>query len=112
MSRLVLASSSPRRIGYLKALGIDALIDPANIDESIDRSMSAEQAIMTLAMTKARTVGRRHPNEYILAADTDVVLDHHVLGKPGDRAEAISMLGALSGQTHRVLTAFFVILRV
>jgi septum formation protein len=102
---LVLASASPRRRALLEQLGIPLRIDPAHLDENVRPGEPAERYVVRLAREKAESVHARHPHDTVLAADTSVVLDGAVLGKPADAAEALEMLRALSGRRHQVMTA-------
>ncbi len=106
-TRLVLASSSPRRKELLNQLGVEYLCDPAEIDESQWAGESPQDYVQRMALEKAGAVAVRYRIEEvaILAADTTVVIDNHVLGKPRDHVDALSILARLSGRTHRVLTA-------
>lgn len=109
---IVLASRSPRRIEILSRLGVDAIVDPADIDETPLRGESATEMVLRLAVAKATVVSeRRSPggDEIVLAADTTVEIDDDILGQPVDDAEAARMLRRLSGRTHRVHTAVAVI---
>jgi septum formation protein len=103
--QIVLASSSPRRHQLLAMLGIAHIIDPAHVDETPLEGETAEQAAPRLAREKAAAVARRHRDSWVLAADTLVVIDGDILGKPGSAAEAEAMLGRLVGAEHRVITA-------
>jgi septum formation protein len=103
--RLVLASASPRRAELLRAAGIDFDVQPANIDEAIISGESAAEYVSRLAEGKARAVHELDGSRTVLAADTTVVVDGHILGKPLDEGDAGRMLGMLSGRTHEVLTA-------
>ncbi len=105
VSPLVLASASPRRRALLEQLGIPLRIDPAHLDENVQEEEPAEQYVLRLARQKAEAVHVRHPNDTVLAADTSVVLEGRILGKPGTAEEALEMLRALSGRTHQVMTA-------
>ena len=105
--RLVLASGSPRRREMLERLGLDATVRPAEVDESPLAGEEPEAYVRRLASAKARA--RAAPGTVTIGADTTVVLDQQIVGKPGDRAEARAMLGALSGRCHEVLTAVAVI---
>ena len=105
--RLVLASGSPRRREMLERLGLDATVRPAEVDESPLAGEEPEAYVRRLASAKARA--RAVPGTVTIGADTTVVLDGQIVGKPGDRAEARAMLGALSGRCHEVLTAVAVI---
>ena len=105
VSPLVLASASPRRRALLEQLGIPLRIDPAHLDENVREGEPAEQYVIRLARQKAEAVHARHPVDTVLAADTSVVLEGRILGKPGTAEEAVEMLRALSGRTHQVMTA-------
>ncbi len=102
--RLVLASASPRRRELLSQLGLRFEVSAADIDETPRQGESAEAYVMRLAREKARTVEARYPGAWALAADTTVVLEGELLGKPRDEAEAREMLGRLSGRVHEVHT--------
>jgi septum formation protein len=104
---LVLASTSPRRRELLTRAGFRFEIAAPDVDESALAGESAESLAQRLALAKARAVARRAPREAcVLAADTVVVIDGELLGKPRDPAEAVEMLLRLAGRTHRVLTGF------
>ncbi len=102
---LVLASASPRRRALLEQLGIPLRIDPAHLDEDLRPGEPAEAYVLRLAREKAEAVHVRHPHSTVLAADTSVVLDGAVLGKPATAETAVTMLRSLAGRTHQVLTA-------
>ena len=102
--RFVLASASPRRRELLAAMGASFDVRPADIDEvGVAVGFLPEQGV--LAVARAKASARRDGDVPVLAADTIVVLDGTVLGKPADDAESRAMLLALSGRTHRVYTA-------
>ena len=134
--QLILASASPRRRQLLAGIGLAVLVLPADIDETVLAGETAQQYVWRLALTKARAVlarlsggvgggvaggaGGREGGEVgdglgvglpVLAADTVVAIDGELLGKPVDRADALAMLGRLSGRTHTVLTAVAVTCR-
>jgi septum formation protein len=101
--RLILASASPRRADLLSAAGYRFEILPADVDE---RPLPGERPydyVLRIARAKARA-GAREPDAVVLGADTAVVVDGSILGKPADDADAARMLGLLSGREHRVLT--------
>jgi septum formation protein len=102
---LVLASASPRRRALLGSLGLAVEIDPPEVDESLQPGEAPERYVLRLARAKAETVARRHPGQLVLGADTAVVQEGRVLGKPGSAEEAVQMLTGLAGRTHSVLTA-------
>lgn len=103
---IVLASASPRRLELLRQIGIEPIVEPAHVDESLDGDVDVAAAVAGLAAAKAHAVAaRRHGEDVlVLGADTLVVLDEEPLGKPSDEAEARAMLGRLSGREHRVMT--------
>ena len=103
--RIILASASPRRAELLRAAGIDFDVQPANVDETIVPGEAPNDYVSRLAEGKARLVYERDVRRTVLAADTVVVVDTHILGKPLDDADAARMLRMLSGRTHKVLTA-------
>ena len=103
---LILASASPRRRELLSQLGIDFTVLPSLIPEVHPVAPPAE-AITAVALAKARAVAHRvagSPLTVVLGADTEVVLDGRLLGKPRDAADAVRMLGELRGRTHEVIT--------
>lgn len=104
---LVLASRSPRRREMLAALGVAFDVHTADIDESQRPGETPEELVQRLAQEKARVVATSWPDHVVLGADTVVVLDGQVLGKPADAAEATAMLCALRGRAHRVLSAVY-----
>ena len=110
-ARVILASASPRRRELLSLVGIPHVVEPADIDESYRDGEEAPQHAERLAREKAATVAARHPDAVVIAADTIVLIDGLVLGKPSDDADAERMLAMLGGQTHVVLTAVAVAYR-
>ena len=101
---IVLASASPRRGELLRNAGIAFVAQPAHVDESMLAGEAPEDYARRLAREKARAVFRQRPREIVLGADTIVVADSQVLGKPRDPADAVRMLRLLSGRSHRVIT--------
>ena len=102
---LVLASASPRRAELLRAAGIEFDVLPADVDEAMDPEDQPDGYARRVAQLKAEAVIPQAPGRPILGADTIVVIDNEVLGKPADAADARRMLGLLSGRTHTVMTA-------
>lgn len=101
--KLVLASKSPRRSEILKNAGFEFVIRTADADETIADGINPEDAVVILAARKAKAVKRAN-DEMVLGADTIVVLDDKILGKPKDREDAFNMLKSLSGRVHSVFT--------
>jgi septum formation protein len=106
---LILASASPRRQELLKSAGVTFEAVPSNADERFRKGEKPEEHTRRLAREKAREVGERFPGRWVLAADTVVVVDGRVLGKPKDAKEAGRMLRLLSGREHRVITGYCLI---
>lgn len=105
----ILASASPRRAELLTQAGFTFEVQAADVDETLLADEAAADYVARVARAKAAAVARRHPPDaVILAADTTVVVDGGVLGKPADAAEATRMLSLLSGRVHEVLTAVVV----
>src|SRR5262250_2131379 len=102
---LVLASASPRRRELLRAAGLEFEVLPSAVPEVQRPGEAAVAFAQRLAIAKADDVARRRPGCRVLGADTIVVVDDVVFGKPADRDAARHMLRQLSGRTHRVLTA-------
>jgi len=104
--RLILASGSRRRQELLTKVGISYRAMEADIEEYLPNDVPVEEAVAALAFEKAAWVEARHPEDWILAADTVVVLGSAVLQKPEDRDDAARMLRHLSGRSHEVFTGF------
>ncbi len=101
---LILASASPRRAELLRAAGFTFEVATIDVDESPRNGEAPEQYVLRLAEAKAEKVAARHRGEIVLGADTTVVIDDLILGKPADRDDARRMLRLLAGRTHDVLT--------
>lgn len=102
--KLVLASSSPRRRELLKGLGLEFGIRAADIDESVLPGESPEALVERLSAAKAGVVADAYPDALVIAADTVVVLDGGILGKPRDRTENEVFIQRLRNRTHEVYT--------
>jgi septum formation protein len=107
-AQFILASASPRRADLLAQLGLAFTVKAADIDETRLPDESVEDMVLRLALTKASTaaLGETLP---VLGADTAVMIDDQMLGKPTDRVEGLHMLSLLSGRQHQVLTAVAVV---
>ena len=103
---LILASKSPRRRELLSMLGIGFQIETADMDETMDPALTPDRAVAQVCEKKAAAVAMRRPADLILAADTIVVVDGQILGKPHSETEARAMLRRLSGRSHTVMTGF------
>jgi len=107
---LILASASPRRLQLLAQAGvIPVAVDPPEIDETPGRDETPRRLALRLAVEKAQAVALRHPDAFVLAADTLVAVGRRVLNKPVDEAQARAMLKLLSGRAHRVMTGVAVV---
>ena len=104
----ILASNSPRRRELLGLTGSKFQVIPAEVDEDTRQGESASEYVLRLAESKARVVGNHQNNGFIIAADTTVVDDGQILGKPIDEKDAHRMLTQLRGRTHKVYTALAV----
>ena len=106
--RVVLASGSPRRHELLNLVGIAHEVRPANIDETLRSRETPRRHAERLAREKASAVATRDPNLITIGADTIVVVNRKILGKPGSAGQAATMLRQLSGREHKVVTAIAV----
>ena len=89
----------------LRAAGIEFDVQPAHVNESVRAGEDPLSYVRRVAIEKAAAIHRQHPDRVVLAADTTVVVDHHMLGKPVDDEDARRMLRLLSGRWHQVITA-------
>jgi len=103
---IILASSSPRRKDLLSGLNIRFKVIPSSVEEIVINGESPRKNVMRLALAKALDVSDQAPDVWILGADTIVVIDESILGKPADAEEAGAMLAKLSGRTHEVYTGY------
>ena len=106
--RVILASQSPRRRELLSLVGIEHEVQPADIDETPWPDEAPIPHTERLATAKAMVIAERAPDALVIAADTIVVIDGDILGKPTDIPDARAMLRRLSGRTHEVCTAMAV----
>jgi septum formation protein len=104
-SPLLLASSSPRRRELLLRLGVAFQVRPQDIDESVLNLEKPYDYVQRVALDKALSALAANPDALVLAADTSVIVDDQILGKPQDSGDALSMLNLLSNREHAVLTA-------
>lgn len=102
--KIVLASGSPRRSSILKQLGFSFTVDPSTEDEIVEPGQPPEQIATGLAYMKGTSVAARHPDSLLIAADTIVVLENEIIGKPSGIEDAKKMLQQLSGKSHLVYT--------
>ena len=110
-SPIVLASGSPRRSQMLSDLGLDFTVQPSAIEEPPpDLNEKPQEYVLRMAEIKTLDVAQHHKGLTVLGADTIVVLDNRIMGKPKSKLDALEMLSALSGQTHQVITGFCLIM--
>ena len=106
VSRLILASGSPRRRSLLLDLGLDFEVIKARVEEIPEQGESPEEFVQRAASDKAGEVAGKNPDSWVLGADTVVVNDGIILGKPDDADQALETLLSLSGKKHLVHTGF------
>jgi septum formation protein len=107
-SRIILASASPRRSELLESAGIRFQVVPGHIDETPLPQEAPVDHVLRLAVEKAREVARREAGDFFIGADTIVLCDGEIMGKPCDRNDADRMLRKLSGVGHSVITGYAV----
>ncbi len=107
--KIILASASPRRRELLSLAGFDFDVVTAHVNEVLDPELEPQALVMSLAEQKARAVAKKHKEQIVIGADTVVVLEGKVLGKPKDEADAAKMLKSLSGKAHEVFTGVSII---
>ena len=105
---LVLGSHSPRRKTYLSRLGLEFIVCPPQVDESVLPGEAPEEYVRRISRKKAQEVMAEYPHHCVVAADTSVCLGSRILGKPVDREDAVNMLMSLSGKKHQVLGGYTV----
>lgn len=102
---MILASSSPRRRELLASIGFEFDVVPSDVEEVRNRGENVAEYVLRLARDKAKAVASKHPDRWVIAADTVVWIDGEVLEKPGDQADAVRMLSRIAGRQHTVYTA-------
>ncbi|MGD2187273.1 MAG: Maf family protein [Desulfobacterales bacterium] len=103
---LILASQSPRRKYLLELAGLTFSIIPSDVDESSVTMSEPVSYVRTLAEAKAVDIAEKHPDAWVIGADTIVLIDNDILGKPGSENQARDMLKRLSGKIHQVFTGY------
>ncbi|MBE9541818.1 MAG: septum formation inhibitor Maf [Proteobacteria bacterium] len=109
--RLILASSSPRRSYLLDQAGLTFTVIPSSFDENTISPSTPEIYVKALAEAKAADVSKAYPESWVIGADTIVVIDGKILGKPDSKEQARTMLKRLSGKTHQVHTGYCICCR-
>ena len=105
-TNFILASKSPRRHYLLTQAGLEFQVIPSTIDESEFPLSTPKTYVQVLATAKARDIAQKHPDSWVIGADTIVLIDETILGKPRSKEQARAMLQQLSGKTHQVLTGY------
>jgi len=106
---IVLASASPRRKELLMLMGLKFDVDPGDYKEDMTLNLSPHKLTRFLSLEKAKAVAQKNNNAIIIAADTVVVIEAQILGKPHTEEEARRMLLLLQGKTHSVITGFTIL---
>ena len=101
---IILASASPRRKTILSQVGLDFTIEPSKINEDFSIDLLPKAFCEHWAREKANDIAKSHSDKLIIGADTIVIMNDKILGKPKDYKESFAMLKSLSGKTHQVLT--------
>ncbi len=104
--RLILASASPRRRDFLDELGLEFTVEISQVNEEVLTDEKPQSFVERVSHAKACAVGQIFENVWVLAADTAVVIDGEILGKPSGNTEAMAMLQKLSGREHQVWTGY------
>ena len=103
---LILASASPRRQELLRSVGLKFKIIPAHVNEEYLQGESPREHVKRLSLSKAMAIAPKNPDAWVLGADTIVVIDSLILGKPKNKKQAREMIERLSGREHKVFTGF------
>lgn len=109
MSKIILASASPRRKELMELAGYDFEVICADIVEVVPEEAMPQKVVMSLALQKAQAVAAEHKEAVVIGSDTVVALDGKILGKPHSEQEACEMLRSLSGRTHKVFTGVAIV---
>lgn len=108
-NHIILASASPRRRELLTVITDDFEVIPSGVEETVPNSISLLETAEYLARIKAEDIAKNHKDAVVIGADTCVIAEGEILGKPKDRADAFRMIKLLSGKTHSVITGCAVI---
>ncbi len=107
--KIILASESPRRKRLLEESQIEFSVIPSRIDETAISRTNPAETVRVLAEAKAGAVSEKHPDAWVIGADSIVVIKDRILNKPGSKQDAYTMLSLLSGRTHRVITGYSIV---
>jgi septum formation protein len=102
--KFILASSSPRRRDLLASIGLEFEVIPSHVPEVHQKGEAAEEYVARLSRDKADAIAQQYPSQWVIAADTTVLLGDQLLEKPEDPADAVRMLATIAGKTHMVYT--------
>ena len=102
--KIILASQSPRRAEILRMIGVNFKVDSSNINEEMNQKIEQNEIVMNISKAKAEKISHKYPDNIIIGADTIVVYNEKIFGKPKDKNESRKMLKALSGDCHKVIT--------
>jgi len=102
--KIILASQSPRRAEILRMIGVNFKVDSCNINEKMNQKIEQNEIAMNISKAKAEKISHKYPDNIIIGADTIVVYNEKIFGKPKDKNESRKMLKALSGNCHKVIT--------
>lgn len=105
--KVILASASPRRAQLLTQVGIRFEVDPSAMEETFPENATPAEVVELLSRQKAEDVATRHPDQFLIAADTIVCMNDEILGKPEHANQAKKFLRRLSGQSHDVLSGVY-----
>jgi len=109
MKTIILASASPRRKELLRKIGLKFKVEPSNYEEKVSQDLEPHELAKSLSLEKARLVAPKYKNALIIAADTFIVFEGKILGKPHTETEAKQMLETLNGKPHSVITGFTIV---
>src|SRR4030042_3393861 len=109
MRTIILASASPRREELLKKIGLKFKVEPSNYEEDMSHELEPHELAKSLSWEKAKLVAKKHKNVLVIAADTFIVFEGEILGKPRTEIEAREMLERINGKPHSVITGFTII---
>ncbi len=109
MKAIILASASPRRKQLLKKIGLKFRVEPSNYEENISCELEPHELAKSLSLEKARLVAKNYKNALLIAADTFIVFEGKILGKPRTNTEAKEMLETINGKPHSVINGFTIV---
>jgi septum formation protein len=109
MKKIILASSSPRRRELLEMLGLKFKVIKSNVDEKLNPRLKPLSQAEDLSRQKAEAIARKYDDAIVIGADTFVVVDNEIIGKPKDAIDALRILSKLNGKIHTVITGFTII---